>query len=276
MKNLFEISNLKCSYNKNDIVLKINKLNIPKGKLTVILGKSGAGKSTILETLGLMNNTILSESILNFFPKEDRNTVFQFNKIWNSKDKNPLFYIRQNYFSFIFQDTNLMPNFTAYENICISQMIQGKSYNDSVDNAKKMMDIIGLGEIGKSKKAHELSGGQKQRLAFVRAITPEFTVLFGDEPTGNLDEHNSRELLTILKENLKDNNRSAIIVSHNVSLSVEFADYIVIINKENGFGEVHDYNTYVAQYFDNIKIWKNSNNIEVKDLNITINQIISN
>jgi ABC-type lipoprotein export system ATPase subunit len=77
----------------------------------------------------------------------------------------------------------------------------------------------------------EISGGQKQRLAFVRAITPEFLVLFGDEPTGNLDNLNSEELISILNQNIHRNARSGIIVSHNIDLSLLFADIIIIIQK---------------------------------------------
>ncbi len=230
---LFTLQNLTCAYRQpngmaGNPVLKIAELQIPKGKIIVLLGKSGAGKSTILETLGLMNNTLSNNSQLLFMPNE--NEKYHFETIWEKKNIDE---IRKKHFSFIFQNTNLMPNFTVYENICLTQMIQGSSKADAMQKAQKMMRQIGLQEIDEYKKPHELSGGQRQRVAFVRAITPNFTVLFGDEPTGNLDEINSRELMNILSRNVREHQRTAVIVTHNIDLALEFADQIIILTKNN-------------------------------------------
>lgn len=248
--NLFEIENLKCSYNGGATVLEIKDLSISNGKLVVIVGLSGAGKSTLLETLGLMNNTVKNGSTIKFSPKAGES--YQFENMWNYKPDNNIFEVRRQHFSFIFQSTNLMPNFTVYENICLTQMLQGKSAKDSMHSAEQFMNLLGLQEVDKSKNSYELSGGQAQRVAFVRAITPEFTVLFGDEPTGNLDEKNSWDLMRILKEKVVDRNKTAIIVSHNIDLALEFADQIIVITKPNSHGKVEEGNIFLKDSSSNI------------------------
>jgi ABC-type lipoprotein export system ATPase subunit len=241
--SLFTIKNLNCSYDGKHVVLKISDLVINKGKLVVILGVSGSGKSTILEMLGLMNNTAVNGSQISFHPVENH-PGYVYDQLWKEPKQGSIVSIRKEHFSFIFQETNLMQNFTAYENACISQMIQGTPLDDAIQASEKMMNEMGLGEVQKNQRSNELSGGQKQRLAFVRAITPSFTVLFGDEPTGNLDEYNSRELMGILRRNIIENSRTAVIVSHNIDLTIEFADQILVITKTDGCGELRQENVF--------------------------------
>jgi putative ABC transport system ATP-binding protein len=231
---LFIIKNLACAYKNGNIVLKIKELVIPRNRFIVLVGKSGSGKSTVLETLGLMNNTIKNGDVL-FFPSNTGKSVSLKNQ-WEPGNKEEIARIRREYFSFIFQNTNLMQNFTAHENACLSQMILGVSLNEAMKNVKATMATMGLENIPETRNASELSGGQKQRLAFVRAITPEFTVLFGDEPTGNLDEFNSDELMRKLQQNIAEFNRTAIIVSHNITLSEKYADMLVVLKKA---GDLH-------------------------------------
>jgi ABC-type lipoprotein export system ATPase subunit len=228
---LFTIQDLTCSYKRGDDVLRIHRLEIPFGKFIVLIGKSGSGKSTFLETLGLMNNTLKTGDII-FHPRSAESPV-SYKKLWELTDSSELAEIRRKYFSFIFQNTNLMPNFTAYENACLTQMIQGISMSQSMKKVKSLMSSMGLGEVPDWKNASELSGGQKQRLAFVRAISSEFVVLFGDEPTGNLDEFNSDELMARLQSNIAEKGSTAIIVSHNINLSVKYADIIIVLKKQD-------------------------------------------
>lgn len=237
MQNLFEIKNLKCSYDRNyregvsKVVLNIENLNIPKGKKIFIVGESGIGKSTILEVLGMMNNTIVPSADTSFIFYRDDAPV-DLLRMWKRNNDRELSKFRRDNFNFIFQSTNLMRNFTAYENISITRMIQGYTKFSSFRLAAKTLADLGLPHINQKRMAQELSGGQQQRLAFARAIIPDFTVLFGDEPTGNLDSDNAvkaMELLTAKLEELKGS--SAIIVSHDMHLAVTFADVIVKIYK---------------------------------------------
>lgn len=230
--NCFEIENLKCSYENGaqnpKVVLEIKQLNIPQSKVVFIVGQSGCGKSTILETLGLMNNTIVvSERTKLTFRPSDNNEV-DFCKIWNNKNK-VLSEVRRNYFSFIFQQTNLMKNFSVEENSMLPKLIKGgtKKYDDTLRN-------VGLEQIliENKTKPVELSGGQQQRLAFVRAILPNFKVLFGDEPTGNLDPDNAEKLIKIIDDEIHaDSSKTAIIVSHSIELAEKYADVIIKIHK---------------------------------------------
>jgi len=250
---LFEIKNLKCSYNSEQVVLEIERLSISSGKLVVILGLSGAGKSTFLETIGLMNNTMLNGSSIQFTP--DKEESYEYHNLWNNRSGSGIYDVRRLHFSFIFQNTNLMPNFTVYENICLTQLLQGESMKKAVQNAKAFMEQIGLDEIDEKKKSYELSGGQAQRVAFVRAITPDFTVLFGDEPTGNLDEKNSWDLMSMLKKKVVGMGKTAIIVTHNLKLALDFADQIILITKPNAHGKITDDNIFSKS--DSRDIWEN-------------------
>lgn len=239
MKSLFEIDNLRCSYDKeykegeSKVVLEINHLLIPKGKKIFIVGESGIGKSTILETLGMMNNTIVSDNNTKFRFFEDDGTIVDLASLWYRNSDKALSDFRLKHYSFIFQSTNLMRNFTAFENISFTRMLQGYSRQSCFKSARKVLSDLGLKHIDEDRMAHELSGGQQQRLAFARAILPDFTVLFGDEPTGNLDAENAVRVMQILSEKLDElYNASAIIVSHDMHLAVTFADVIIKIRKE--------------------------------------------
>ncbi len=239
MKKLFEINNLRCSYDKkyvegaSKVVLEINHLIIPRGKKLFIVGESGIGKSTILETLGLMNNTVVqdADATFRFYDKEGKSTDLA--ALWGMNSDRKLSDFRLKNYSFIFQSTNMMHNFTAYENVAFTRMLQGFSKYSCYRRARKLLDDLGLEHVDEARMAHELSGGQQQRLAFARAILPDFSVLFGDEPTGNLDGENAVKVMQILSEKMKElDEASAIIVTHDMHLAVTFADVIIKIRKE--------------------------------------------
>lgn len=239
MNKLFEIEDLRCSYDRNyregesKVVLEIRDLVLPKGKKVFIVGESGIGKSTILEVLGLMNNTIVPQDGTKFMFYDDENNKIDLMELWAKNSDDELSEFRLKHFNFIFQSTNLMRNFTAYENIALTRMLQGYSQEDSFAKASKVLADLGLDHIDQTRMAQELSGGQQQRLAFARAILPDFTVLFGDEPTGNLDSDNAVKAMELLSAKLNElDGSSAIIVSHDMHLSATFADIIIKIRKE--------------------------------------------
>lgn len=273
MDKLFDIANLRCSYDKGGrrpdmkIVLSIRHLAIPKGRKVFIVGESGIGKSTILEVLGMMNNTIVPDTGTEFVFYED-DTPVDLLAMWARDDDRELSDFRRRHFNFIFQSTNLMRNFTAYENISITRMLQGYDRVSSFEKASKVLADLGLGHIDEKRMAQELSGGQQQRLAFARAIIPDFTVLFGDEPTGNLDSDNAVRAMQLLSDKLSElKGSSAIIVTHDMHLATSFADVVIKIRKDvvsvgsNGeevssFGVIDQDSVYEPDA--DRKIWKNS------------------
>ena len=235
---IYELQQLRCSYDKyyregeSRVVLEIEHLTIPRGKKVFIVGESGIGKSTILETLGMMNNTIVpsEETRLSYHEREEVETDLK--ALWKQGEKS-LAAFRLKHYSFIFQSTNLMKNFTAFENIAFTRMLQGYSRFSSIKRTQEVLKALGLEHVDEHRMAQELSGGQQQRLAFARAILPEFTVLFGDEPTGNLDAENAYRVMEILTQKLSEHEgATAIIVSHDMPLALKFADVIIKISKK--------------------------------------------
>ena len=284
----FEIKNLECRYsNASHSVLKIDDLLINNGEIVFFIGSSGVGKSTILETLGLMNNTIYSNggSKINFYSNKT-NTPADYLNVWRESDSE-ISKRRSDNFSFIFQNTNLFTSLTALDNVKIAKSLQQK--NDSKSDAKiiselskifpfvsvkeiigemAMLDEDGLPITRKGKPVYqppkmisEMSGGQRQRLAFVRAISSEYSVLFADEPTGNLDEGNAASLMKILTDDVLEKNNTAVIVSHDLRLAVKCASKIVFIDKINNhdkkvsfqYGLISTGQTYITK--DN-EVWE--------------------
>lgn len=280
-KTLFKIKDLRCAYNGGEVVLEIDHLEIPRGELVVLLGTSGSGKSTFLETLGLMNNTIKDGEVL-FYPKLDNPEFNDFRNVWEDtkENKNIRDKIRGKYFSFIFQDTYLMPNFSIYENIRISQLIgQLKNKGNKTKGNSEIMELIRkvkLSNVTNQQKVYELSGGQRQRVAFIRSLAKDFEVLFCDEPTGNLDEILSDELISQLKELTEKEKKSVILVSHDIHLSQKYADRIIILKspeKEYCPGRISQADVLLPYKSDEYssKVWLKRHSDEITDHDIFSN-----
>ena len=234
---VYHIKDLACQYNaSSEPVLQIEELNLYKGEIVFFVGASGVGKSTLLETLGLMNNTIDFQKSGEFW-FENNNSREDLRGIWSRPEKD-LSKFRQENLSFIFQSTNLFPNLSAFENVLLTQIVEGKSYDEAAQNAKSMIyrlfpnqrDRDEIVEDGKA--IMELSGGQRQRLAFVRAAISRYAILLADEPTGNLDWWNAKNLIEILVDKVKSEDGVTVIVTHDIDLATEYGDRIVLIRKE--------------------------------------------
>lgn len=227
--SIFSLSNVECSYNQKDIIVRIDSLELPANTITFIVGPSGVGKSTLLETLGLMNNTIHNPTTASIKYSGEKNVIIDFASIWNERD-NYISGLRSRNFSFIFQETNLMPELTAGQNLCMKMLIQGKRIEEAKEYAIPFMSEINLDAHLFDRRVQELSGGQRQRLAFLRGFLGESKVLFCDEPTGNLDTITAESLMTVLNNHVKEKERAtAIIVSHDLTLAARYADLIVPI-----------------------------------------------
>ena len=254
---VFEVKNLACAY-KSSIsnVLEIDDLLIEKGSLVFIIGPSGVGKSTILETLGLMNNTVKSKSstVLDLI-LEDGNKIDLLN-IWDSKNSY-ISSLRNEFYSFIFQSNNLFNSLTAFQNVLSSSLIQGQDIKFKAKEAESILNEL-LSDLNIDSRDDiditTMSGGQRQRISFARAILADFKILFADEPTGNLDWYNAKKLMNFLKKKIPSHG-AGIIVSHDIDLSLEFADKIVLIDKKNkkvngedfSYGIISLENTFVKE-----------------------------
>jgi ABC-type lipoprotein export system ATPase subunit len=236
---LFSIKNLKAFYGEKDsIVLDVENINIPRNKITVLLGPSGSGKSTLLEILGLMNKNFISESdtksVIKYYPEPDWNSEEDLLSAWETDNNRNCQEIRLKDFSFVFQSTNFMNDFTAMENVIVGSLIQGRKYETEKAKHKEFLekDLEILEDF--DRLVSEYSGGQRQRMAFARGLLPDFKVLFGDEPTGNLDNNSADTLWQVLRNWIDDKNHqnnSALIVSHNIELALKYADCIMVLTR---------------------------------------------
>jgi lipoprotein-releasing system ATP-binding protein len=201
---LLKAQNIQKSY-KNLHVLKGIDLTINKGEIISIVGSSGAGKSTLLHILGTLD-------------KADQG-VLEFNDINLTKLKdNELAKIRNEKIGFIFQFHNLLPEFTALENICIPAFIANKSEKIAHQKAKELMEKLGIIHRA-SHKPSELSGGEQQRVAIARALINSPDIIFADEPSGNLDSKNAEELHQLIFRLRDEMNQTFVIVTHNTELA---------------------------------------------------------
>lgn len=189
-------------------VLKGVDLHIKKGEIVSIVGASGAGKTTLLQILGTLDE-----------PTNQNDTSLEINgaSVLNLKDKE-LSKFRNQHLGFIFQFHQLLPEFTAIENVCIPGFIAQRDKKEVEAEAQKLLTYLGLAERMQHKPS-ELSGGEQQRVAVARALINKPAVIFADEPSGNLDK-NSAENLHELFFKLRDEfGQTFVIVTHNEELA---------------------------------------------------------
>lgn len=196
--------NLKKSYGSLE-VLKGVDLEIPKGEIVSIVGASGAGKTTLLQILGTLDSPNSGE------------LLFNGKNIANLSSK-ALARFRNEHIGFIFQFHQLLPEFTAIENVCMPALIGGKSMAESKIKALELLDTLGLKDRASHKPA-ELSGGEQQRVAVARSLINSPDVILADEPSGNLDSKNAKELHDLFFELRDKLGQTFVIVTHNLELA---------------------------------------------------------
>ncbi|MBR5432999.1 MAG: ABC transporter ATP-binding protein [Bacteroidales bacterium] len=186
-------------------VLKGIDFDAEKGEVVSIVGKSGAGKTTFLQIMGTLMDA--DEGSLKILDTDIR-----------SLKEKELAKFRNEHIGFVFQFHQLLPEFTALENVCIPAMLQGKSLKQSESRAKELLDFLNLTDR-MSHKPSELSGGEQQRVAVARAIMNNPAVVFADEPSGNLDSHNKNELHQLILRLRDTFNQTFVIVTHDDNLA---------------------------------------------------------
>ena len=219
-KILLETINLKKTYeHKNGIIELFNNVNIKikRGNLVALVGPSGSGKSSFLHLLALLDDPTKGKILLK---NKDTKDISE-----EEKDQ-----IRRKNVSIIFQDNNLLTDFTALENVMMPLIIKGEKTSSSIEKAKKILkDVKILNRINHF--PNELSGGEQQRVAIARALISETDLILADEPTGNLDYKTSGDIFSYFLK-LKKLNKAVIFATHNRELANK-ADYKLSISKGN-------------------------------------------
>ena len=191
-------------YYDNLHVLKGVDLHIKQGEIVSIVGASGAGKTTLLQILGTLD-----------FPEKKDNTSLELNNqnVLLMKDK-ALSKFRNKHLGFIFQFHQLLPEFTALENVCIPAFIAGNDKTITEKEAMKLLDYLGLSDRIHH-KPNELSGGEQQRVSVARALINKPNVIFADEPSGNLDTASAENLHQLFFKLRDEFGQTFVIVTHN-------------------------------------------------------------
>ena len=208
---MLEAKQIKKSYGSLQ-VLKGVDLTINKAEIVSIVGSSGAGKSTLLHLLGTLD-------------KPDAGEIYLLGQRIDSLKGNALAKFRNNNIGFIFQFHHLLPEFSALENVCIPGWINGTKKKIVEQKAKELLAQLGLSERLHN-KPQQLSGGEQQRVAVARALINNPAIIMADEPTGNLDSANGRELHKLFIELKQTMQQTFLIVTHNEELAA-MSDRIV-------------------------------------------------
>lgn len=211
-----EVINLKKYYGKNENIVKAVdgvSLKIEDGKFTAIIGTSGSGKSTLLHCMAGLDKPTNGTVIL------DGKNIYDYNDEELSK-------IRCKKFGFIFQSFNLIPVISVYDNIILPILLDGSKPDEEYINS--IIKAVGLEEQIK-KFPNELSGGQQQRVAIARALSNKPAIIFADEPTGNLDSKTTQDVMSLLKNTVKEFNRTLLMITHDQSIA-DSADRIITIS----------------------------------------------
>ena len=202
MNNLISLKNISKSFSNNKKINVLKRINysFTKGKIYSLVGPSGSGKSTLLNVLSLIDKPTTGSLLINKTPVN-----------FNENTKNDK--IRSSKIGIIYQQNNLLPDFTALENVYLAGLALTNDKKNSIERAKEIVKTMGLS----SREAHfpsELSGGEMQRIAMARALINEPEIILADEPTGSLDHTTAKEVFNVLYK-LKNKNRLIIYATHN-------------------------------------------------------------
>ena len=201
---MISVKNISKKYGSLE-VLKDVSLEIKKGEIVSIVGSSGAGKSTLLQIMGTLT-------------KSDTGILEINSKKINSLTSSELAVFRNNEIGFVFQAHHLLPEFTALENVCLPSWIKGTSKKEALKKGTELLTIFGLSER-LNHKPMELSGGEQQRVAVARALINNPSVVFADEPSGNLDTNAAKSLHDLFFKLRNEFEQTFVIVTHNRELA---------------------------------------------------------
>ena len=205
---MIKIQNLKKTY-KDCVALDTVSMHIRKGEFVAIIGASGSGKTTMLNIIGGLDTDYMGSCVVR-------------NKEMSSLSDVECCTLRSRYISYVYQFFNLISFLTVKENVCLASQIKGKKVDEKELN--QVLKLLGL-EHKKDRFANELSGGQQQRVAIARAILAHTDIILADEPTGNLDGENAKNVMDILKA-LNKEGKTIVLVTHDLKIA-NYADRII-------------------------------------------------
>lgn len=220
MSKVIEINNIVKNYQVGTVIVRALRkisLDIEKNEYVALMGPSGSGKSTLMNLLGCLDTPTNGEYILN---GTDVSRL----------EDNQLAEIRNKEIGFVFQTFNLLPRYTALENVMLPLIYSGVQKAEREKIAKKVLDQVGLDDR-MTHKPNELSGGQRQRVAIARAMVNRPSIILADEPTGNLDSKTSLDIMKLLKE-IHDNGNTVILVTHEEDIAKQAERIVRLLDGE--------------------------------------------
>ncbi|HRG69527.1 MAG: ABC transporter ATP-binding protein [Saprospiraceae bacterium] len=188
-------------------VLKGIDLSVNTGEFVSIIGASGAGKSTLLHIIGSLDHA-------------DEGSVQIDGTTLNSLNQKDLAQFRNKHIGFIFQFHHLLPEFSALENVCLPGFIAKRPYQEVTEEASKLLNKLAMSDRLHHKPG-QLSGGEQQRVALARALINHPKILLADEPTGNLDQQNAKQVLSMILDLKSENNMTVILVTHDSQIAMK-------------------------------------------------------
>ena len=212
---LIDVRNVKKVYHVGTVdvhALRGVDLQVASGDICSIIGRSGSGKSTMLNVLAGLEQVSGGEIVIA-------------GKHLERMTQGELILFRQKRVGFIFQSFNLMPYYTALENVALPLSFSGVPLAQRTKRAKQMLDVVGLSTHMKHKPS-ELSGGQQQRVAIARALVTNPSIVFADEPTGNLDSNTSDEVMQVIINIMREQKKTLVMVTHDPHIA-EYGDKVV-------------------------------------------------
>ena len=211
---MIKVSNIEKSFGDLKVLRGVS-LEVKEGEIVSIVGASGAGKTTLLQILGTL------------LPADGGEVEIAGTKIFDLNEKRTAEF-RNRHIGFVFQFHNLLPEFSALENVMMPALIGGAKRKEAKQRAAELLEAVGLSERAEHKPA-QLSGGEQQRVAIARALMNRPSVLLADEPTGNLDTHNRDEIQRLLFEVREKFGQTIVMVTHDERLA-EMADRKIVMS----------------------------------------------
>ena len=207
MEKIIELSKIVKNYKIGTIIVRALRsvtIDIDKNEYVAIMGPSGSGKSTLMNLIGCLDTPTSGKYVLN-------------NKDVSKLDDNQLADIRNNEIGFVFQTFNLLPRYTALENVTLPLIYAGFSKADRLERAKEVLESVNLKDRI-THKPNELSGGERQRVAIARALVNHPSIILADEPTGNLDSKTSVDIMNLFDE-IHELGNTIIVVTHEADIA---------------------------------------------------------